>query len=291
MDAGQVVVTRTAPRDRQAASAPAVPAFVALSAGALRTLDPERRSAAAAWAGVPESALEHLSSRDLPLVFEAGHPRAMRARVAEIARESGLPVQFARRAGCAPLVTGLLTLPLVPVLAALAWIVDFPPLLASALVLVTILAVIGAWGFLAQRSDAALREGCAELIRRMGVEPPPELVHTRARIMELRRALSTAHLPSVVAADLRGALRQVEDEVEALGARAGLADRIAAERAKGELVSMDGALTEVALTIDQIAAGVGDGERSGAAVEALVKRARLARQVLEAGSDGGSPRL
>lgn len=264
-------------------------AAVIVPAGALSRLDPAARSALAGWAEVPESVLDTLIERELPLVVarvgDAGDAR----RQAEAIRASAdAPVEvYAPSGGCGRLVlAGLAAAAGAAVATGLwvalgtAWGAVLPPLVLVAFVVFA----AASW-----RQRSAVVRG-AELIddEQQRAAGAPELVRARQRIAALRRQLAAAELPAAAAADLRAGLREVEQQAEALG-RAGQVAREALGRvdAHGMRTRLDGLVRtaardpDAAAERDRVARAVADIED----LEQRDARARADLARLEAALD------
>jgi hypothetical protein len=222
-----------APRRAESSRAAEAGGMVLLPARALRQLDPEARSMVAGRTGLPERFLDVLERRNLPVVL--GHtsgPAAARRLAAEVASQTGLPVEWGTNVGVpawVPLGLAGLGASLTSLIGAvLAWWGLFLAL-PVALGLSLILGLAGAWsGRRASARRAILSAGrsSAREAARLRAEGDAggRLAGAFERLALARSRVADARLPSTIGTDIRSALKEVERRLLELGEAARTAD-------------------------------------------------------------------
>ncbi|MEQ1566601.1 MAG: hypothetical protein ABMA64_13245 [Myxococcota bacterium] len=206
--------------------------IVVLPPAALREMSPSERSVVAGHARVPLSVLEQLQRRGLPVVIETtAGASAARSRAKAIRSATGLPVVATAPGGVAAglwLAVGLMASAVPAVVGLVLLLFGLLPYAALSFALTVALWVAG---WLGGRSGAAgwYRPGLAALAvaREVTAEGAAEgpLAPAWARLGALRLEVAGADLPPAVSTDVRDALKEVEDELEALAQVAGAAAR------------------------------------------------------------------
>ena len=220
----RVPPTRSAPVTSRGREADA-PAAVVIPASVLTRLDAAEQSRAAGAAGLSVGELQQLVTQGLPLVLDTlPSARAAAARARTLAAETGLPVEAARGASFWRIpAVGLVVLLGLALTTALALGLGFVgTTLALVSVAVTLsLTALAAGGLWWAGRPRHLPQARQAMRLRQRVEGAEQVIRTR--IAELRTLLPQLDLPEPAAVDVRGALRDVERQMEGLlAARASL---------------------------------------------------------------------
>jgi hypothetical protein len=208
--------------------------LVLVSASSLASLDPTARSLVAGLARLPIATVDALVNAGLPVVLEtrAGRGAAM-ARAIELARTTGLPVEHGSNTTVPAwvwLVVSLVASALPAGIGAILLLMGLVPVAIVAFVLAGL--GVGAGALVARsagRPRALHRAGTAALLQAHASVQERDaqgwLAPQWGRVATLRLQLAQSDLPSAAAADLRGALKDIEARLQKLAEAGQTADR------------------------------------------------------------------
>ncbi|MCB9685668.1 MAG: hypothetical protein H6735_11550 [Alphaproteobacteria bacterium] len=198
---------------------------VLVEPGRIAELDAQQRSLLAGLTGLPDTVLQQLATRGLPVVVEGtSGRRAARDRANQLATATGLPVTWGSRAGVPwwlPAAVGagggLVALAVGVALAAIGFL---PALFVSLIVAGGSLAA-GAWvGRQLGRTRALQAAGVTAHRQARALladhSAGGRLDPAWAALARTRRELGESSLPPAVATDVRAALREIERELVGL---------------------------------------------------------------------------
>jgi hypothetical protein len=208
--------------------------LVLVSASSLAGLDPAARSLIAALARLPIATVDALANAGLPVVLEtrAGRGAAM-ARAIELARTTGLPVEHGSNTTVPAwvwLVTALVASALPAGIGAVMLLMGLIPVAVVAFVVAGL--GVGAGALVARsagRPRALHRAGTQALLQAQASVQERDaqgwLAPQWGRVATLRLQLAQSDLPLAAAADLRGALKDIEARLQKLAEAGQTADR------------------------------------------------------------------
>lgn len=200
-------------------------AHVVVTGETLARLDPDRRSAAAGYARLPVTTVDALAAAGLPLVVErvAGSSEARR-RAAELERESGLPLMAVAGRSLAPSAVAAATGVAVTVafaVGAIGLALGAVPVAGVAIVSTATFAATGGWLWRRTAVGNALVGETQRAVLRIdaladAADPGGALDPSWRQLARVRRVLAGSNLPEPAAADLRGALKDLERRLLAM---------------------------------------------------------------------------
>ncbi|MCA9494981.1 MAG: hypothetical protein KC621_33870, partial [Myxococcales bacterium] len=192
----------------------------------LAELDPRQRSLLAGLTGLPDTVLQQLASRGLPVVVEGtSGRRAARDRANQLATATGLPVTWGSRAGVPwwlPATVGAGGAAVVSLIGVALAMVGLLPGLFVALIAAGISLATGAWvGNRLGRTRALQAAGVTSHRQARALladhSAGGRLDRAWAALARTRVELGESTVPPAVATDVRAALRDIERDLVELG--------------------------------------------------------------------------